>query len=169
MELSPMFLWYWARFAIAKENENTGCYIRDGVRTLLAYGIPPASMWAHVPGAIGVDPPDSIMRVARAFVCDFYAKPALGLNEVRMWLSQGVPVVGGFDVPTSITGSAFIPEPTSESEGGHAVLFTGYDDDLQVLTFENSWGRDWGVDGFGFLPYSYFFSGHAYDCWAIFR
>lgn len=169
-EFSRMFVWYWARWTINKETENSPCFISDGVRAVCQFGVPPESYWLHRAEAMGVEPPDSIMRIARKSVSRYQAKPANGLNEIRMWLADGIPVVGGFHVPHSISGSAFVPDPEGQTfSGGHAVLFTGYDDDLQTLTFENSWGTDWGVDGFGYLPYSYFFTGHAFDCWAIYR
>lgn len=34
--------------------------------------------------------------------------------------------------------------------GGHAVLLVGYNPEKNVFVFKNSWGPDWGEDGFGF-------------------
>ena len=44
--------------------------------------------------------------------------------------------------------------------GGHAMLLVGYVDDESVLgggyfIIRNSWGGDWGEDGYGKLPYAY--------------
>ena len=44
-----------------------------------------------------------------------------------------------------------------QPDGGklqHAVCFTGYSDASRVFVFPNSWGRKWGDDGIGLLPYS---------------
>lgn len=38
--------------------------------------------------------------------------------------------------------------------GGHAVLVVGYDS--RGVWFENSWGKDWGKDGFGFIQWPAF-------------
>lgn len=40
-----------------------------------------------------------------------------------------------------------------ESCGAHSVVLTGYDLDKQVFYFKNSWGSDWGVDGYGELSF----------------
>ncbi len=37
----------------------------------------------------------------------------------------------------------------------HAVVLTGYDRENGYLRFRNSWGEDWGNDGYGWLPNSY--------------
>jgi C1A family cysteine protease len=42
---------------------------------------------------------------------------------------------------------------------GHAVLVVGYENSLTpregFLIIRNSWGSDWGVGGYGYLPYDY--------------
>lgn len=39
--------------------------------------------------------------------------------------------------------------------GGHAVLLTGYDQNRKAFRFKNSWGADWGNQGFGWMPFEY--------------
>lgn len=41
-----------------------------------------------------------------------------------------------------------------QQEGGHAVLIVGYDDDQQCFIVKNSWGTDWGENGFFRIAYS---------------
>lgn len=61
------------------------------------------------------------------------------------------------------------PDPDSgriphrrERAGGHAFAIVGYDD--EGLWIQNSWGRDWGLAGFGHLTYDDWFE-NSYDCW----
>lgn len=35
----------------------------------------------------------------------------------------------------------------------HTVILTGYDLDKKVFTFKNSWGKKWGKDGYGTIPF----------------
>lgn len=37
--------------------------------------------------------------------------------------------------------------------GGHSILVTGYDMDKGVFTFKNSWGKEWGKNGYGTIPF----------------
>jgi hypothetical protein len=54
------------------------------------------------------------------------------------------------------------PKPTN----WHAVSIIGYDDEVQLLTFWNNWGPQWGKRGHGTLPYEYYRSWSA-DAWAV--
>lgn len=40
--------------------------------------------------------------------------------------------------------------------GGHSILVTGYDLDKKIFTFKNSWGDDWGKEGFGHVSFKTF-------------
>jgi C1A family cysteine protease len=52
--------------------------------------------------------------------------------------------------------------------GGHAVVGVGYDDSEQWFIVRNSWGTQWGMDGYFTLPYSYVTdSDLAADFWTI--
>jgi C1A family cysteine protease len=55
------------------------------------------------------------------------------------------------------------------------VVVVGYDNDLEIgentgaLLIRNSWGTDWGEDGYGWLPYKYVTTGLAVDWWTLFK
>ncbi|MDD4974576.1 MAG: C1 family peptidase [Bacteriovorax sp.] len=42
---------------------------------------------------------------------------------------------------------------TPEACGGHAVTITGYDMDKKIFFFKNSWGEEWGHEGYGTLTF----------------
>lgn len=42
-----------------------------------------------------------------------------------------------------------------EDKFNHSVLFVGYDDEKQIIIYQNSYGEKWGNNGFSVLPYSY--------------
>lgn len=44
-----------------------------------------------------------------------------------------------------------LAEPTAC--GGHSVLLTGYDLEKKLFFFKNSWGKDWGRDGYGTISF----------------
>jgi len=51
---------------------------------------------------------------------------------------------------------------SGSADGGHAIAIVGYTP--QGFVIQNSWGADWGADGFAFLPYEDFLM-HATDVW----
>ncbi|HYO22577.1 MAG TPA: C1 family peptidase, partial [Flavisolibacter sp.] len=50
------------------------------------------------------------------------------------------------------------------ADGGHAVAIVGYTREGFII--QNSWGKDWGINGFALLPYEDWML-HASDCWVV--
>jgi len=40
--------------------------------------------------------------------------------------------------------------------GGHAIEIVGWNDKTQLLKIKNSWSKNWGKDGYFYMPYDYF-------------
>src|SRR5581483_5695751 len=61
-----------------------------------------------------------------------------------------------FEDPQTIR-SGLVPLPTIFEKvlGGHDVVICGYDDSLACFLFRNSYGLDWGIKGYGWMPYLY--------------
>ena len=74
-----------------------------------------------------------------------------------------------------------IPYPAEgeSSVWGHAVVAVGYDDTKKIknlnnnkvttgaLMIRNSWGKEWGDKGYGWLPYDYILNNLALDFWSL--
>ena len=61
-----------------------------------------------------------------------------------------------------------MPAPGESIVGGHAVMVVGYDDSAQTFLVRNSWGPNWGMDGYFTMPYAYLTSANlASDFWTI--
>ncbi len=111
-------------------------------------------------------------------------KPKIVLNTVKKYLAGGIPSMFGFYGFPSFEESdspGCIPYPceNENAKWGHAVMAVGYDDNKVIintkskektkgaLLIRNSWGRKWGEDGYGWLPYKYVLDGLAKDFWSI--
>ena len=64
-------------------------------------------------------------------------------------------------------GTLSTPQFGERKAGGHAVVIVGYDDATREFKFVNSWDTDWGVNGYGYLSYSYVTSTSASGLYSI--
>ncbi len=86
------------------------------------------------------------------------------VNKVKTEIGKyAYPVVAGFTdydrASLNNVGSNGIWYPTyNKRPGGHAMTIVGYDDTFNGGSFRivNSWGRDWGDDGYAWIRYSDF-------------
>ncbi len=91
---------------------------------------------------------------------------AVDLRAIKENLAQGAPVVIGMMVGQSFMQpmmgqDVWIPEQGDRSMmgfGGHAMCVVGYDDTKYGGAFllMNSWGKEWGTNGFGWVRYGDF-------------
>lgn len=57
---------------------------------------------------------------------------------------------------TAQKGLIPIPKPDEKGLGLHSVCVHGYSREKRCFNFLNSWGREWGDNGNGYLPFEYF-------------
>jgi hypothetical protein len=85
----------------------------------------------------------------------------LVIQSVKKSIQEKKPVVIGMICPNSFFKARGVWSPTEEpleSYGGHALCVVGYDDDQYGGSFEiqNSWGTEWGNEGYIWIKYSDF-------------
>jgi len=80
------------------------------------------------------------------------------LEQTKAHLLKNQPVVIAIKIDRSYFG-AIDQEGTSiyrkfkSDDGGHAMLVVGYSDEMQAFKVVNSWGKDWGNEGFVWIDY----------------
>ncbi|MBT29728.1 MAG: cysteine protease [Thalassobius sp.] len=96
--------------------------------------------------------------------------PSIKIETVKKSLSENYPVVFGMKCAPSFYDAKDVWRPSEDpngSFGGHAMCVIGYDDTKYGGAFEimNSWGEDWGNDGFIWITYKDFgnFTKYAYE------
>jgi C1A family cysteine protease len=185
IDLSRMFL-YKATRNLLGVSTDMGAHIRTTIKAMRLFGIPPDEHWPFDLASIDVEPDAFHYAYASNYKATKFARldndrytRGKVLQEVKASLCDGYTVAFGFSMFQStltpqLAGEIPFPTEKTKLEGGHAVLAVGYDDDLQLqspnpgaLVIQNSWGREWGDRGFGYLPYDYVLREIAADFWII--
>src|SRR5262249_40934617 len=126
-------------------------------------------------------PPEPCYRDAIKHKAVLYRRISHDLNVMRGCLAEGFPFVFGVAVYNSFisqqayqTGDFPLPGPGEAGPGvdgrpeGHAMLVVGYDATSRRFILRNSWGTNFGRNGYGTIPYDYLTDSNlADDFWTI--
>jgi C1A family cysteine protease len=173
-DLSRLFIYYNERVLEGTVEEDSGAMLRDGVKSLVRLGVCAEQAWPYVITKFAAKPPAACYLAGLDHQITSYNR-ILTLPEMRMCLAEGFPFVFGFTVYESFespavakTGTVNLPQPKERALGGHAVMAVGYNDDAQRFTIRNSWGAEWGRQGYFTMPYAYLDSRNlSDDFWTI--
>jgi C1A family cysteine protease len=167
--LSRLFLYWHERDLINTINEDSGAFIRDGMKVMNQIGCCGESFFPYDPHTFTNTPSKDAEENAGLHKISEYHR-VMTLHDLKSALAQGKPVVFGMDVYASFeseevahTGYVPMPQPGEQNLGGHAVLAVGYKDGYIIV--RNSWGEAWGDKGYFYLPEAYFES-HVQDMWS---
>lgn len=172
--LSRLFIYYNERAMEGTINEDSGAYIRDGIKSLVKIGVCTEKSWPYKIEKFTKKPPASCYKSAASHQVISYHR-IVGLLQMRKCLAEGYPFVFGFTVYKDFesdrvakTGVLNLPKPGESDVGGHAVCAVGYDDSTKRLLVRNSWDSDWGMAGYFTMPYDYVDNTNlADDFWTI--
>jgi len=191
IDASRLFL-YKATRNLLRLKGDTGAYIRSTMEAMVLFGVPPEEYWPYSTGSFDTEPTAFCYAFAQNFQALQYIRldPSGTAREevlkaVKTSLAAKIPAMFGFTVYDSIydaeDGRIPFPGPRDKVLGGHAVMAVGYDDKLEIVNastgkatkggimIRNSWGRDWGNKGYGWLPYDYVLKGLAEDWWTLLK
>jgi hypothetical protein len=83
------------------------------------------------------------------------------LRGIKQALAAGHPVACGLRWPKNLKGPALLAVPgPREVADGHSIAFVGFEDDPKMngggtFWFRNSFGPNWGQQGYGRMSYAY--------------
>lgn len=169
--LSRLFLYWQERSMEGTVEEDSGAYIRDGMKALTKIGICPESDYPYDISRFTETPDDQDYQNAAQYKISGYHR-VLTLHSLKSALAKGSPVVFGMILFESFesqevarTGIVPMPHRGEQQLGGHAMCFVGYDDEKQHLIVRNSWGEGWGDKGYCYIPYDMVTYRYVTDMW----
>ncbi|WKK65506.1 C1 family peptidase [Lutimonas zeaxanthinifaciens] len=155
-EMSPAFIYNQIKTAGC----DGGSVLQRALDTIVSQGI---IEWAQMPyneNECSTQPEDFQITLAGVNKIEnyFYLDTVSILEQTKAALLNQQPVVIAVTVDRSYFGARdangqYVYRKYKEGVGGHAMLVVGYNDQMNAFKVVNSWGKNWGNDGFLWIDY----------------
>lgn len=135
---------------------DTGMTISSALRKVVNQGVCSLNYFPYDASDYTTEPTDLQEAAANMYaggewygVIDVYSMKECIANNNGVVI--GIKVYPDFK---SLSETNQIYDDTSgTSSGAHAICLIGYDDSKNAFKFINSWGTNWGIDGYGWISY----------------
>ncbi len=165
---SRLFMYYNQRLIDYKEGDNNpsiddGTYVASGVKAAVRYGACPGDVYPYFIRNYNKAPPQYLYPAAYTYRIGKTGNVQQNIDSMKACLAAGYPFIFGFYIYSSfedpsVDATGIVPYPDVNTEtylGGHSGVAVGYDDSTSYIKFANSYGKDWGDNGYGYIPYDY--------------
>lgn len=170
---SRLFIYYNERVLEGTIKQDAGATIRNGIKTVTRLGAPPEEVWPYNESAVFTQPHPDAYAAAKLDLVTVYRRVGQTLPLMQACLAEGFPIVFRYTCFPSMDhtwddGVIPMPGPTEPEDGGHCMLIVGYKNANRTFLVRNSWGTNWGQQGYGTMPYDYILSPKwTTDLWTI--
>lgn len=160
VELSRLFVYYNARFLEDTQTKDVGVSLKDALKSVNHIGVCEEKYWPYKLDMFDDKPSIPAYRDAITRTITEYHKLNT-LDDVLDSINDNKPVVIGACVFTSfmyldnVHHIVPMPKPHEKNEGGHAMLIVGYDIPNKMFLIKNSFGQEWGMNGYAWMPFEY--------------
>ncbi len=169
-DLSRLFIYYNTRTlqgTLSNGDITYGTSIREAIKTCVDIGVCTEEIWPYANMLWNILPSvNAYTDALRHRVTNYYS--IMNHEHIRYAVAEGYGVVFGIQIYDSFQNtpsSGIVPE-NDIALSGHAMVIVGYNDQEQKYIVRNSWGTDWGNNGYCFMDYNYVNS-EGYNFWII--
>lgn len=179
---SRLKIYYDGRVFEKTTRQDSGLEIRDGIKAAV-FGVCPESMWPYDISKFKKKPLAACYsKKNERFITEYArvgktSKPSDILDEMLNCLTQGSPIVFGTMLYESFesdsvakSGILQMPQTKEKPLGGHCMAAYGANKTKKTFIVRNSWGTDWGDNGYIHMPFDYLINTDlTSDSWMITR
>lgn len=155
---SPAFI-----YNQVNEGKDEGADLKDVMDFVVQNGTVPLALMPYNENDFQKSPSEAAKRLALGFRALGYRR----INEkdvmlVKSYLAAGEPVMIVIEVFETFLkrgmkkSGGIYQEAKGKNYGHHALVAVGYDDAKHAVMVLNSWGEEWGENGYGFIAYDFF-------------
>jgi C1A family cysteine protease len=170
VDLSRLFVYYNARALDNAIYEDVGAYTRDGIKAVNKWGVCNELIWPYIIDRFAFAPSiQSYSDAKNRLIKNYYRVNTL--DDMIDAIDSDYPIVISMNVYNSFYDLEYgdqntlaMPQESDEIIGGHAVTLVGYDLPRKLLLARNSFGVDWGDNGYFWIPFDYA-EQDIMDCW----
>lgn len=160
VNLSRLFIYYNSRLFDNSIKEDIGTYIRDGLKAASKYGVCNEKLWPYIEDKFDDQPtPACYVDAAQRLITRY--ETLYTLRDMLEVLNDSRPIVVGMYVYDDFismgqkTSVIKVPNDNESAISAHAVTLVGYDLPNQMFLAKNSFGKDWGDNGYFWITFEY--------------
>lgn len=173
VQLSSLFVYYNSRLIEGEGlvTKDTGARIRDGLKSLQIYGVCSEKLWPYNIEKFDDRPTTACYEDALQRKIGDYQSLKTNTDILQV-LNSKKPVVIGMETYQSffelnkLNSVVQMPKDNEQYIGGHAMCLVGYSLKYQQFLAKNSFGVDWGNQGYCWIPFDYF-SKYGWESWTF--
>ena len=172
---SRLFIYYNEREMEGTVDKDCGAAIRDGIKSVVRQGVCSEDLWPYDTTKFRDKPTEECYNKALSMQVLKYLSLDQDIDALTSCLNEGYPFVFGFVVYEKFesrevedSGVLQMPGDFERQVGGHAVMAVGYDMNNKTFLIRNSWGEEWGQQGYFTMPFDYVLNNDLADSfWTI--
>ena len=164
-DFSRLFVYYNARLKSGSTDQDTGSAIFHCIESIMHNdnGLCTETTWPYNENSVNARPANKAYEEAKKFQVLESCSVETDLETMKGCLAEGYPFIFGlklFNSFQNVGTKGIVPMPMTdenshENHGLHAMLCVGYSDSERYFIVKNSWGADWGDNGYCYIPYDY--------------
>jgi len=160
VDLSRLFVYYNARLLDGTTDSDVGTTIKSGIQAGNHFGLCTEELWPYDISKFTTKPIPQCYRDGSYRVITQYQSLAT-VEDILDCLNNDKPVVIGthlYESFMSLDKDNAIVQSTGYNDGyigAHAMVALGYDLEKRWLLVKNSFGTEWGENGYCYIPFYY--------------